>query len=348
MSKNRNSILDMMRFYFAIIILLYHSPQPIICFSQQLFIKGYIGVEFFFMCSGLFLIRSLKKYTEKIVTNKLYFLRIVYYKFKKIILYSILVFFLCYIFYFITSKWNLFIAVQQLFLHLPEMLLLSVTGIVGDYTMLWCKPFWYLSVLLILTFFFIYMYSYKKTLLLYMSFVFPLLIYGYLFNKYGTINVWGENVLEIPYGAGILRGCAGMFFGVIINLIIEKINISKFLKNRSHINLIMILEIFILICFTVISVPFNDIFIVFIIASFITLTFYYCNSNTNFYSKVSNLLGEISLPIYMIQPFTIPMSLFLVNGENVVTFYIGFSLVLSFMTYYLYLNLIKKLSNNDM
>ena len=93
MSKNRNSILDMMRFYFAIIILLYHSPQPIICFSQQLFIKGYIGVEFFFMCSGLFLIRSLKKYTEKIVTNKLYFLRIVYYKFKKIILYSILVFF---------------------------------------------------------------------------------------------------------------------------------------------------------------------------------------------------------------------------------------------------------------
>lgn len=59
--KNKNSLIELMRFLFALWVLYYHSYVP---YKGQLFGQGYLAVEFFFVLSGFFLMRSINKYVE--------------------------------------------------------------------------------------------------------------------------------------------------------------------------------------------------------------------------------------------------------------------------------------------
>ena len=59
-AKRKNSILELLRFLFALWVLYYHSFVP---FKFSLFGDGFLAVEFFFVLSGFFLVRSIDKYT---------------------------------------------------------------------------------------------------------------------------------------------------------------------------------------------------------------------------------------------------------------------------------------------
>ena len=59
--KAKNSLLELFRFLFALWVLYYHSFVP---FKGELFGQGYLAVEFFFVLSGFFLMRSIDKYIE--------------------------------------------------------------------------------------------------------------------------------------------------------------------------------------------------------------------------------------------------------------------------------------------
>ena len=61
MTKKRNGNIEILRFIFCMLIILVHFPQEVRYFFGA---SGYLGVEFFFMISGLFLGRKLKKDKE--------------------------------------------------------------------------------------------------------------------------------------------------------------------------------------------------------------------------------------------------------------------------------------------
>ena len=58
--SRKNSILELLRFLFAMWVLYYHGFVPYKC---ELFSDGFLAVEFFFVLSGFFLVRSVDKYT---------------------------------------------------------------------------------------------------------------------------------------------------------------------------------------------------------------------------------------------------------------------------------------------
>ena len=60
--NNKNSLIELMRFLFALWVLYYHSFVP---FKSGLFSDGFLAVEFFFVLSGFYLVRSIDKYIDK-------------------------------------------------------------------------------------------------------------------------------------------------------------------------------------------------------------------------------------------------------------------------------------------
>lgn len=59
--KQRNSLIEFYRFLFAMWVVWYHG---FFVFKNQFFNHGYIAVEFFFILSGFYLIKSIDKYSQ--------------------------------------------------------------------------------------------------------------------------------------------------------------------------------------------------------------------------------------------------------------------------------------------
>lgn len=57
----KNGLIELMRFLFALWVLYYHSYVP---YKSGLFSDGFLAVEFFFVLSGFFLMRSIDKYSD--------------------------------------------------------------------------------------------------------------------------------------------------------------------------------------------------------------------------------------------------------------------------------------------
>ena len=68
-AKNKNSLIELMRFFFALWVLYYHSFVPI---KTSAFSDGFLAVEFFFVLSGFYLIRSIDKYTSQPINTGLF------------------------------------------------------------------------------------------------------------------------------------------------------------------------------------------------------------------------------------------------------------------------------------
>ena len=60
--KAKNSLIELFRFLFALWVLYYHSFVP---YKGEMFGQGYLAVEFFFVLSGFFLMRSIDKYIHR-------------------------------------------------------------------------------------------------------------------------------------------------------------------------------------------------------------------------------------------------------------------------------------------
>ena len=59
---SRNSLIELYRFLFAMWVVWYHGY---FVFKNEYFDDGYLAVEFFFMLSGFYYLKALKKYAEK-------------------------------------------------------------------------------------------------------------------------------------------------------------------------------------------------------------------------------------------------------------------------------------------
>ncbi|HCA56040.1 MAG TPA: hypothetical protein DEO95_11320, partial [Ruminococcaceae bacterium] len=59
-SSARNGKIDLLKFLFSIMVIIFHFGKGL--YNYDLFTKGYIAVEFFFITSGFLFAKSLAKY----------------------------------------------------------------------------------------------------------------------------------------------------------------------------------------------------------------------------------------------------------------------------------------------
>ncbi len=215
MTNNRNSYLDVAKFLFSIIIVLYHF--------KTIFLGGYIVVEAFFMISGYFMMKSIKKSDEnepwgistvKFVTHK----------------YSLIAYYLipaaiigCIAYIYILPRETSDV-IMQATLILFEMVPLQTVGYNGFFT---TGVAWYLSALLLASAI-VYPLA-KKFKVNFTFFICPLVsifIYGYLIHNFNAIknaNSWIENLFH----SGLLRGIAGLCAGCFLHECSERLKAVK-------------------------------------------------------------------------------------------------------------------------
>ena len=180
--KNRH--IQFWRIVFTYVIAYYHLNN-----AYGNYTSWYIAVEFFFMLSGYLLANKLYKMDESGTLGDFTAWKYTWEKYKKYFphcLFSFLVAFLIKGVYrgFAIRDW-----VRETLFHIPEILLIHMSGLnfENDYPV--NSPTWYLSVLLIMGYF-IWFFM-RKSQGIYINLICPLsilIIYPFLYRTYGFIG----------------------------------------------------------------------------------------------------------------------------------------------------------------
>lgn len=214
----RDSYIDIVKFVFSIIILLFH-------FSHNILPGGRMAVEGFFMFSGYLMMKSLERAhfdhseigiaTIKFVAHK--FLILFYYLFPSILLSNIV--------YAVLKHKNLSTMIHEFPLLLFEIFPMHSLGYKGRYII---GISWYTSSMLFsIAVLYPLCRKYGKNFILTIGIPLVLFIYGFLSHLYGNmkIDTWDPETNIIP--TGLLRGFAGCMAGCILYYFSQKLSRKK-------------------------------------------------------------------------------------------------------------------------
>ena len=289
--KRGNGVIELYRFMFCMAILFFHAekyflgePGKLGAFKPYFFVHGAVGVEFFFVCTGFFLARSIKKRIEKNPSADLGrdTIDFMLHKVKSI------------------APVGITDIIKNAVGSVPAFFLIQMLGFTGF------SPnhvSWYLSVMLI-SMFVIYPLV-RRWYSVFVRVIAPALgmfILGYLYHKTGSLT--GVMVMVGIFYKSLLRGFAEILIGLSVYEIAEWFKTYKNGKVKSV--LITVLSILIValswvyIMFTL-SSKYEYLFIP---ISALLLIFAYSEQGLLFKTlsnKASFLLGKLTLPIYLSQ-----------------------------------------------
>ena len=301
--KKRNGTIDFWRFIFAAGIVMYHA-RPL--FGRDLFVCGYIGVEFFFIVSGCLLMKkadkrrmqaenaggSLDIYGEN--------LKMIRHKVSGILPYLLPAILCAALFRFIFSGMGMLDMLREIIYGLPELFSLQMFGFKNSG---FIDVAWYLSALFIVSFLlYPILLRRKRGFVLYAAPLLVLFIYGF-FSR--TLN-GAVNMPTHWYGfcyKGLLRGMAGMSLGCISYALSDKIKKHSFSqKERAVLTAVEFAGYFTAV-FHLVFCPVQeslDFFIIFLLFVSVTISFSgRSHSATLFDRRIFVFLGEFSLPMFL-------------------------------------------------
>lgn len=207
--KSRNSSIDMLKFIFAIAIVLFHFGRHR---DVNVLQGGYIFVEGFFMITGYFMMNSVNKSKEKSIgKDTLNFIKHKYLSFAPTLIASV---FVAQVITIVIYRLSIPSIALDLLNAVTEIVPLQSLGIKGSGL---TAVAWYLSAMMIAL-----LILYPAARLFKNSFtriVCPVLavsIYGIICTKIGYINAISEHILPIPVQTGVLRAFAGICVGCIL------------------------------------------------------------------------------------------------------------------------------------
>ncbi len=173
----------------------------------------YIAVEFFFIVSGYLLADSFERQAgkDKVIPAYEYVLK----KYLRFFPHALFAFFVAFGVKWFREGYAGLRVLKEFAIRIPEALLLSAIGISEDPDYYCNSVSWYLSALLILSFFIWLLLKHCRKV--YLRFLIPvslLLIYPYLYLTYGSLNEH-RAVRYLVLNSALLRGAAGMDLGVL-------------------------------------------------------------------------------------------------------------------------------------
>lgn len=283
--NRKNPAIEFFRFFISISVVLHHFTDwaP----------SGYLGVDFFFVVSGFFLMNH---YSKDISANKEPARAAVKYtkdRYFRLISYYLLAFFLSLILSVCLWEGR---SIDSITDYFWELLMLEGFGFAAD---LLVGAGWYCSALLIAGLFVYYLLAkYPKTYLYIMAPTSLLLIFSYMLHNFGQLNRWTQ--FDTFISTGTLRGFAEMGLGCISYQVYDTLRS----KNWGNKVISTILE---LVCFSYMAYiifaagpSHKDFVCVFAMAALIVSLFlgkslWYELLN----NRVSYFLGWISIGIYL-------------------------------------------------
>ena len=260
-TKNKNSLIELMRFFFALWVLYYHSFVPI---KTSAFSDGFLAVEFFFVLSGFYLIRSIDKYTSQPINTGLFsFLK---HRFSAIAIpFLINEIFVLYYSIFIEASYNFFFGflwyIRDLFVAMSVIFILRKL-IKGD------RKFYLVMVGLSVMAFFAFQW-------------FPLM----------------------AWPGGPLRSIAAMPIGMLAALIPKLKPRKETAKDKVLIAIIIAVGLALssIACLAIAYSTNKTLFIQYLLVIVVYPAMLYFASCVNFNNRVLNWIGSLSFPIYSFQ-----------------------------------------------
>lgn len=288
----RNGLIDIERFIFAILIVLFHSKY----YREAILPSGYIAVEFFFVLSGYLLANKAENYNGNDIWNDN--IRFVLRKILRIfpfLLLSVIWGSLWYAYLFSSiSSFK-----EYLIFSYVDYFSLQMFGFDGVFV---SGVSWYLSVLFLCTFlFFPVLIKHRDAFIKYIAPVIVLFFYGLISHKNGSLNC--PNKWYAIVDAGLLRGIAGITLGTIIY------EVRKYIDSRPErklekicLPLVTVVVIALTVLFALSGDKYNtvDFLFAFILSMLVAVSFSQKNVLVPVLTgKFSSFLGKFSLSIFL-------------------------------------------------
>lgn len=307
MKAKRNGEIELLRFIFCILIVLFHCNKDIFHllsahhYTYALSPRGYIGVEFFFMLSGYFMAMGIDKNKKSAVPLGTDSVRFIWKKYFGIFWYHIIAFVTLFI---VDSAIKQDFSIDKLFDVIPGALLITRTGI----RMLDINGVeWYLSAMILVM---AAMYPVaKKHFEVYAKAIAPIsaaLIYGFLIHKYHTLSgttVW----TQLGYRC-MWRAAAGLNVGLFMYCCVKALKKREWTKKEATLAKIARNIMYGSICvYAMCRNPGKyEIYAVIVIFIALVLCFTFPYENAKWLdSKAVAYLGRLSLPLYLNQNLAI-------------------------------------------
>ena len=309
-SKIRNNAIEFLRFIYCMSILGFHickylvgepSLKKGIHFSM--FPHGALGVEFFFILSGILMAASIdKELSNKDDNNDLpkeeyNFMKR---KIKSIFSYHVIAFIITYITYIIVNDSNFINSIELLITSIPSFLLLQMSGLSINSLN---HVEWYISVmLLVMAIIYPFVKRYYNNFVKLVCPILAILLLGYLQYNYQSIT--GVMVYNGIAFKSFIRGFAEIILGLFLYEI-SKILRYKIISKKQRILLTIAEFTLYIFSFLIImlTVPKSyEILIIFVLSFALPLTFSNITySQEIFKYSIFSFLGKITLPIYLVQ-----------------------------------------------
>lgn len=299
--KQKNIDIEFLRFIMIALVALLHFSEDYFG-NHGIMPGGYLGVDFFFIISGFFLIKHFEKdyNKEKSLGKKA---RVyIWYRIKQLYIPYII----SILFYVVTLWWMNEFNIKWLLNHLWEnkwqFLLLHYLGAAVPFEF---RSIWFMSSLVVLSYLIYFLLEYNKQFFIGIIPVIIIGIYVWIYVTYGTLSMQG-NYMGFLHGS-VVRGFAGMSLGVLA----YDITGEKELKRNIQVNIIkIILFIFILYIMYRYGFDINDFTVIPAMFLLVILSYIQPFVLPMFLRKIILYLGKISYWIYLLH---LLVSLWLVN-----------------------------------
>lgn len=219
--SERNKTIEFLRFLFMMMIVVHHGLYFMVEGGERLYFGGYIGVEFFFITSGYFLMKSYNSRNHDILLGKDIwdYVKMRYLSFMP----NFIVGFIVYLSIYYWGGTLIEIGYDLFVNQVWNVLLVQMIGI-GEMAPL----IWYLSALLIAQAVVYFLIRVLDKNFYYVAIIIFLLGLGYLNNYYGSLGVVFETQTFI-YG-GLVRALVGVLGGTIIYHMVPILTRYKYRK----------------------------------------------------------------------------------------------------------------------
>ncbi len=229
-TRKYNPEIDLAKFLFSVVIVLYHSTKLTSCAGEGIMPFGFLATDFFFMVSGYLMVKSSKKYEERPLGKSTFdFLMS---KVKSLYPYLVFSFVIAFvarqIIFFSEGSRPIVKLFKDTVASLHEVILLQGSGI--DFGKIYNGPTWYISSMLIaMAILFPILMKKKEWFVNIGSLAAAVLVYAFISQEKGTLNSLGWSGFV---SFGVLRAIAGLSLGVFLTSLTDKIAASPLKLNK--------------------------------------------------------------------------------------------------------------------